>query len=447
MTLPKRLVALLLIYCCLLAVPPVKAAVSTAGIIRRIPFSAKLSPQKQSPTEVGTLTPLASAYEFLSSLFWSKQTNADDENADKEDEGLKFRLSEAPEQPEAKPANKVAEASVLSDAETQSILKRLPPIKSEPGDKAEFALREKSLPPPRTGATVMQPFPAMSEIARPEQVSNGPLEVVRYSPEGDVPIAPNLSVTFSQPMISVTSQEEAAQSVPVQLSPQPPGKWHWIGTKTLLFEPDVRFPMATQYSVSVPMGTKSANGGTLRQTKTWKFTTPPPKVKQTYPGGRSTARDTLMFVEFDQRVDPAAVLRSIKTASGKTQLPVRIATAKEIDENETVKGLVKSAEPGRWVAFRALDSNGNTRLALPGDAGITVTIGPGTPSAEGSRTTTDKQEFYFFTYGPLRMTKFECGYNQGCTPNDPWRMEFSNEIDASKFQESQVRIEPGIRRT
>jgi len=58
----------------------------------------------------------------------------------------------------------------------------------------------------------------------------GPLEVVRQSPEGDVPIAPNLSVTFSQPMLAVSSQEEAAENVPVKLSPQTAGQvaldWH-----------------------------------------------------------------------------------------------------------------------------------------------------------------------------------------------------------------------------
>src|SRR5205807_5194703 len=101
-------------------------------------------------------------------------------------------------------------------------------------DEAEFALHEKSLPPPRTGATVMQVFPAPNEIAPPVQPTAGALEVLRYSPEGDVPIAPNLSVTFSQPMVAVTSQEEAAENVPVKLSPQTPGKWHWIGTRTLL---------------------------------------------------------------------------------------------------------------------------------------------------------------------------------------------------------------------
>jgi len=435
MTLPRRFVSLLLIYCFVIAVAPhTRAQIPSVN-----PVPSGTSNPAPEPSTIGK------AFDFLSSLFSSKGTvSADDEDADK-DEGLRFRLSEAPEQPEARPVSKIANAAMLSDAETQAILQRLPPIKTEPSDETEFALREKSLPPPRTGATLMQPFPVPSEMAAPEQTTAGPLEVVRYSPEGDVPIAPNLSVTFSQPMVAVTSQEEAAEYVPAKLSPQPPGKWRWIGTKTLLFEPDVRFPMATQYSVTVPAGTKSANGGALGIAKTWTFTTPAPKVKTTYPDTNTTrARDALMFVEFDQRIDPTSVLKTIKILAGKTQLPLRIATKEEIETDENMKALAKNAEPERWLAFRAIDANGDTKFALPTDSGITVTIGPGTPSTEGSRTATDKREFYFFTFGLLRMTKFECGYNQGCTPNDQWRIEFNNEIDANTFQESQVRVEPAI---
>src|SRR5689334_8546384 len=113
MTLPKRLISLLLIYCFALYI--------SAGI--RPPVVAGNSSQTQSPTEVGTLAPLDHVYDFLSSLLSLRQANsADDEDSNKEAKGLKFRLSEAAEQPEAKPISKVASATVLSDAETQAIL-------------------------------------------------------------------------------------------------------------------------------------------------------------------------------------------------------------------------------------------------------------------------------------------------------------------------------------
>jgi hypothetical protein len=384
-------------------------------------------------------------YDFFSSLFSSNgASSSDDENADKE-EGLRFRLSEAPEQPEARPVSKVANATMLSDAETQAILNRLPPITTEPSDEAEFALREKSLPPPRTGTTVMQPFPAPNEVAPPDQKAMGLLEVVRYSPEGDVPIAPNLSVTFSQPMIAVTSQEEAADYVPVKLSPQPPGKWHWIGTKTLLFEPDVRFPMATQYSVNIPAGTKSANGGALSGAKIWTFTTPSATVKEFYPAKATVQRrDVLMFAEFDQRIDPAAVLRNIRIEAGNTRVAVRLATAEEIEKDKEVRQLAEHAEKSRWLVFRAIDTAGKTENALPAGANIDVSILARTPSAEGSRTTKEVQSFPFMTFGPFRITAHTCGYDKRCRPTDSWQITFSNPIDTSMFDDAKIKVEPAI---
>lgn len=395
MTLPRRqFVSLLLIYCFVLASIPCVAASNPSTIVQQ--------------------------------------------NTSDKDEGLRFRLSEGTDQSEVRPATNLAPSTSLSNSETEAVLKRLPPIKSETGDETDFALRQQSLPPPRTGITVMQPFPAASEVVPPNSSTVGPLEVIRYSPEGDMPVAPSLSITFSQPMIAVTSQEEAAKYVPVKLAPEPPGKWRWIGTKTLLFEPDGRFPMATQFSVSVPVGTKSASGGTLNNAKAWTFTTPAPTVKKTYPDANTPQRlDTLMFVELDQRIDPAAVLKTIKVTAGKTQLPLRLATNQEIEADQSVKELIKNAEKDRWLAFRAID-------ALPGNSQIAVAIGPGTPSMEGSLTTNDGQEFSFSTFGPLKVVKADCGYNNRCTPNDQWRIEFNNPIDETAFQQSQVLIQPAM---
>jgi uncharacterized protein YfaS (alpha-2-macroglobulin family) len=362
------------------------------------------------------------------------------ETSDDEHDGLRFRLSEGADQPEARPATSSAPATALSAVETEAVLKRLPPIKSETSDETDFALRAQSLPPPRTGVTVMQPFPAASELAPPVSTSAGTLEVVRYSPVGDVPITPNLSVTFSQPMVAISSQEEVAKYVPVKLTPEPAGKWRWIGTKTLLFEPDVRFPMATEYSVAVPMGTKSAIGGTLSNEKTWTFTTPPPTIKTTYPDAKTPRQlDSLMFVELDQRIDPVAVLKTIKISSstGTTPVPLRLATTQEIEADQNIRELVKHAEKDRWLAFRAID-------ALPGNSYLAVTIGPGTPSIEGPLTTSTKQEFYFYTYGPLHITNSDCGFPGTCRPQHWWRIQFNNPIDKTAFQESQLVIQPAV---
>src|SRR5262249_5111414 len=151
--------------------------------------------------------------------------------------------------PDARSATKTATATELSQSETADILRRLPPMKIDPSWVQEFALREGSLPPPRTGNAIETSFPAPASA--PEPVAAGPLEVLRYSPEGPVPMAPELSITFSQPMVALTSLDELTINVPATLNPQPPGVWHWLGTRTLVFTPVDRFPMATTYVVTV----------------------------------------------------------------------------------------------------------------------------------------------------------------------------------------------------
>src|ERR1044071_2656039 len=101
--------------------------------------------------------------------------------------------------------------------------------------------------------------------------------------------------------------------------------------------------MATQYSATVAAGIKSANGGTFPATKSWTFATPPPQVRQSYPFSNTPmTRDAVMFVEFDQRIDPAAVLNTIKVVAGSGQLKIRLSTPQEIDADKTISQLAKS---------------------------------------------------------------------------------------------------------
>ncbi len=357
-------------------------------------------------------------------------------------QGLQIRLSEGAAVVEPSAANPLAEAQALAADEAERVLRRLQPIKAEAGDEQDFALREKSLPPPRTGKTVEAAFPPASSRDVTAPPPSGPLEVVRFAPEGDVPLAAQLSVTFSQPMVAVTSHADAtADGVPVRLTPQPQGRWRWVGAKTLLFEADGHLPMATDYQAEVVKGTQSATGASLAATRSWRFSTPPPQVKQFYPQDIPTVHDPLLFAEFDQRINPEAVLKTIKLRAGSAVYDLRLATADEIAADKTVSQLTKTAEKDRWLAFR-VDFRSKDRTALPAGTGVNVSIGPGTPSAEGPRTTTAPQSYSFTTYDALRVIDHQCGWQRRCTPSDTWQIQFNNPLDAAAFEQSQVRVVP-----
>jgi uncharacterized protein YfaS (alpha-2-macroglobulin family) len=360
--------------------------------------------------------------------------------------GLLFRLSEGEKDAETREKQLPAKTDLLSENETSNLLKRIPAIKENSDDKTDFAKRLGTLPPPKTGKMIPIKFPSNEDRGTPKINVGNTLEVVRFSPEGEISLAPDLSVTFSQPMVAVTSQEQAAQITPVQLSPQTEGKWRWLGTKTLMFDATKRLPMATKFTARVPAGTKSANGQTLGKEVVWTFTTPPPKVETMIPNNQVTRRDALMFVSFDQEINPEAVIKTVKVSAGNRILPIRLATQEEIEKDASVAYYAKQAQPKRWLAFRAITNENTTENALPAASQITVTIEKGTPSAEGPLTTTKAQSFSFQTYGAMKYVKGYCEYenSKNCSPFSAWYMEFSNPIDASTFTKEMVKIEPPI---
>jgi uncharacterized protein YfaS (alpha-2-macroglobulin family) len=351
--------------------------------------------------------------------------------------GLVFRLSEGTFSSEAPAPVARPPAEPLTDAEARRVLDRLPPFAAEPEEKP-FAIREASLPLPRAGRSVLEPFPPAEAARRADAAPAGPLEVVRRMPEGDVPLAPHLSITFSQPMVALGSRVSLAHAAPpARLSPQPPGEWRWVGTRTLVFEPEGRFPMATDFRVEVAAGTRSATGGVLAAASTWTFSTPPPRLMARHPQGGPARRDAVMFAAFDQKIDRGAVVPSLRVRASGAEVPVRLASTGEVEADATLARLAKQAQPGRFVAFRA-------ERDLPADADVTVTLGAGTPSAEGPRRTVEAQGWGFHTCGPFRVRRHECGWKGRCTPSDPWRIDLSNPVDAKKLRKGLVRIEPEL---
>lgn len=342
--------------------------------------------------------------------------------------GLRFRLSDAAgDGPAAVRPAPPAPAEPLSPEATKALLDRLPPIGTEGDDAKEHALREGSAPPPLAGKKVVEPFPPPGRPEPPPAAAAGPLEVVRFAPEGRVPLAPHASVTFSQPMVAVTGVSDlAVEAAPAKLTPEPDGEWRWVGTKTLLFQPKTRFPMATRYAFEVPAGTTSATGGRLEHAFRFHFETPPPQLVSKHPVGGPQGLEPVIFLGFDQRIDPAAVLPFVEVSVGGK---LRLATVDEVERDPEVARLAKAAEPGRWMALR-LDK----RLS-PG-ATVTVALGRGAPSAEGPLTTEEAQTFEFRTYERLRVEDHGCSWGKKCPPLTPWFIRFNNPIDEKAFAEA-----------
>jgi uncharacterized protein YfaS (alpha-2-macroglobulin family) len=354
--------------------------------------------------------------------------------------GMTIELSEGEASGGAVEVLPPAETAPLSAEETAALLDRLPPLPVEAADEADFRLPPSTLPAPRTGDVISQTFPPAEPDVIPEALPTGPLEVVRYAPDGAIPVAPFLSVTFNQPMVPLGTLEQlSAETVPVTLTPDLPGEWRWIGTQTLTFEytGDVdRFPKATEFTAEVPAGTTSATGGVLAESVTWSFRTPPPVMVQSYPSFGPQSRDPLFFIAFDQRIDPASVLATVQVTAARESYALRLASEEEVAADETVARLAEAAGDARWLAFRS-------ESWLPADTTVNVAVGPGTPSLEGPLTTETVQSYSFQTYAPLRIVESYCEYGgSDCPPLAPFTIRFNNPLEEERFDPALVTVEP-----
>lgn len=333
----------------------------------------------------------------------------------------------------------VVDGTPLGPRRVEAVLERLGPW-DVPDETTDFNRPTETLPPPIVGETIDQPFP-VPEPAPVEEVPTGALEVLRFQPEGEVAIAPSLSVTFSQPMVPLGTLEQLdAADVPVTLTPDVPGRWQWIGTRTLRFEADSdtvdRLPMATEFTATIAAGTTSATGWQLSETVEWTFATPAVQVQSIVPADGPIPLDQVFYVGFDQRVDATAALGAISLTDDGDAVAIRLATDAEIAADDQIADLVAQSLDDRWVAFRAVDE-------LATDTRYRIEV-QGVPSAEGPRTSDDVTARAVETYAPLRIVRSECGFGGPCEPLAPWTIVFNNPIDIDAFDPSLVTVSPEL---
>lgn len=332
----------------------------------------------------------------------------------------------------------VVQPQALSPEEAKTLLGRLPSLPTTENEKP-FALRPATEPPPKVGATLEQTFPSpLSSNSTPQSTKTGSLSITRYAPQGEVPVVQQISISFDRPMVALSTQSETlAESVPVIMTPSIEGAWRWAGTQTLLFEAKggVRLPMATEFKLSVPTDTQAADGSRLGQALAWSFKTPSLKLAQSYPSGEAVALTPILFLSFNQRINPQALLPYIQAEAKGKPLKLRLAAADEIKAAPELDSLIKQALPEHYLVLKL-------EQALAPQTKVSVKLAAQAPSAEGPRLAPAQNLYHFSTYAPLRMTEKVCGYAEHCTRYDPVTFQFNNALAPEQDLNQLISISP-----
>ncbi|MBQ8033362.1 MAG: Ig-like domain-containing protein, partial [Elusimicrobiaceae bacterium] len=244
------------------------------------------------------------------------------------------------------------------------------------------------------------------------------LKVLSAAPKGlqNTPGRQAVTVHFNQPVVALGEQTAFdGANCPLTITPKIAGSCHYSGTQSLVFEPTENWPTATQFTVRVPKGFKSAvSGQKLAAAYQFSFTTPVPQVLSTIPytGEHWLSLNPTLYVLTTQPVDLARAAKFIKltTGTGKSAhavpLSLRLPTAEELAKNYSYL----SAREQQSVF--AVNPTETLQVGQP----YTLSLLPGLPGQTGNAGMEHEFKMTFFTFPPLTVQKV---ISTGCLPFVP----------------------------
>jgi hypothetical protein len=126
---------------------------------------------------------------------------------------------------------------------------------------------------------------------------------------------------FDRPMVALEALPEGKGKSVLNFEPPAAGKTRWLGSRTLVFTPDRRFPFATEFKVTVPAGTRALDGSFLKEDYAWSFQTVAPILVRHFPQDKQKwlALDTQVLLVFNQAVDKDSSREYISLISADEQ--------------------------------------------------------------------------------------------------------------------------------
>lgn len=301
------------------------------------------------------------------------------------------------------------------------VLRDGPPVPTTEHDELVF-------PPPRAAST-----------QAPTKGEAEPLRVLSTHPRGAAKVIGSVRVTFSQPMVPLARLAEIRSvEPPLKMTPEVAGRFRWLGTTTLAFEPDeVRLPMATEFEARVLANTRSIIGGVLEEDVRFEFDTPRPEVVRSVPysGERNIDLEPIIALYFNQRVDPADIASAAKLLGGRSVELIPVPEEEMADVAQRLP-VINRWEDDRRVLLRPSEPLLKARQ-------YQLVLRPGLVGSEGPRPMKGRKTIRFKTFHPLAVRDVRCGYQ--CRPSSSIYVEFNNLLESSEEElEGHISIEPEV---
>jgi uncharacterized protein YfaS (alpha-2-macroglobulin family) len=230
-----------------------------------------------------------------------------------------------------------------------------------------------------------------------------------------------IMVSFNQPMVPLEGVPEFESKGPLNISPEIKGRYRWRGTSTLYFIPDEPLVGGTEYTCTVPRGTQSLTGSTLKKNYSWEFTTARPDLVNSNPYNSATwvELDHNIYLLFNQHMAPDKAKRYI-------ELMTRNKNGFEKRHAFNVRAMTDAEEKDRgsyWKPEKTIVIDPDNDLPVENE--IMVTLKEGLPAALGNYGMEHERTLVFSTYNYFR---FEGLDEEVMNPQESIIFNFSNPV-------------------
>ncbi|MBC8231666.1 Ig-like domain-containing protein [bacterium] len=286
-----------------------------------------------------------------------------------------------------------------------------------------------------------------AEVTETSEVTKT-LKIMSHGPTGEVQGQVQIKIALEKPLIPLTRKTKSSVTEGNTLSdeararilehfvlePDIEGKFRFLGTSTVVFEPAHSLPMATKYSVTVKKSLQDIEGNELKGDYTWDFNTPPIRVWFNPPNNSHHIKlDQEVHIYSNVSLDIESLQNRINYVEFLSKEPV-LYDFLESERNP------KDEEDIGMYRLRydyVLKPQGD----LKKDTRYTVEIQAGVIPKRGNMPTTKQFVTNFRTYPPFRS--LETGFSDHCgdkLTTIPY-VSFTNNPERKNFEEF-VSIEP-----
>lgn len=256
------------------------------------------------------------------------------------------------------------------------------------------------------------------------QASDNAFAIVHHGPVDAATSDATINIVFSRAIRALDASDDDAP-IPVTLTPAVEGKWHWVGTHGVQFQPKAgRLPLGTQFKVSVPATVTALTGEQLGKPFEFAFFTPAPRLEAhvPYDGATGLSLKPEILLGFNQPIDPSELATKLTLHAG----------------SKTVAYDLSLAEPKDGKSWAVIP-----KAALPRNTQIQIELQPGLHSIGGGDVASPHaRSFSFHTYGPLTATA-RCGWSE-CSPEATLTIELTNAVPLSELRQ-RLSITPAAR--